>query len=335
MSKSYKILFFSPHITVRGTEVTMYDFADYAEKLLGHKSYITYVANHPENDQTAIDKFVKRFGDRVVPFEVPGITKFWTEKTSEIKDGINATARSVESDYFYVQKKGDDDGIHCDECKSVILCCGVTCQPHGHRYGYVSPWLSKVASNGEYPCVPTPVYLPDVEGDLREEFGIPKEATVFSRMGGNDTWNLPFANQVVEAVVNHRQDCYFMFMNTPKFVDHPRVIFLPANADMEYKTKFIQTADALLHCRLEGESFGLTCAEYSIKNKPVITWWGSSERNHIEILGEKGVYYKTPQDLADILCLLKPMPDRDWNAYKDYAPEKVMQVFSDKFLDNE
>ena len=40
---SKKILFFSPHITVRGTEVAMWDFAHHCEKLLGHESYITYV----------------------------------------------------------------------------------------------------------------------------------------------------------------------------------------------------------------------------------------------------------------------------------------------------
>ena len=69
------------------------------------------------------------------------------------------------------------------------------------------------------------------------------------------------------------------FKNTPRFYDHPNIIHAQATADMEYKTKFINTSDAMIHARLEGESFGLSCGEFSIRNKPVITWDGSHERN--------------------------------------------------------
>ena len=77
---------------------------------------------------------------------------------------------------------------------------------------------------------------------------------------------------------------------------------------MEYKTKFINTCDAMLHARFEGERFGSTCGEFSLRNKPIITWHQSRERSHIEILGDKGLYYNSPQDLFDILTNFKKEP---------------------------
>jgi hypothetical protein len=38
-----KVAFYSPHLGLRGTEITMYDFADYNERILGNKSIIIYI----------------------------------------------------------------------------------------------------------------------------------------------------------------------------------------------------------------------------------------------------------------------------------------------------
>ena len=43
------------------------------------------------------------------------------------------------------------------------------------------------------------------------------------------------------------------------------------------KEAFYRTCDAMLHARRDGETFGLAVAEFSVRNKPVITK-GASKR---------------------------------------------------------
>ena len=88
----------------------------------------------------------------------------------------------------------------------------------------------------------------------------------------------------------------------------------------------------MIHARLEGESFGLSCGEFSIRNKPVITWDGSRERNHIYVLGDKGIYYNNSEQLYDIFSQFKKEPQKNWNAYQEYTPEKIMPIFEEVFL---
>jgi len=124
------------------------------------------------------------------------------------------------------------------------------------------------------------------------------------------------------------------FQLTDKFIDHERVIFLPGSSDMNAKVRFINTSDAMLHARYVGESFGLSCAEFSIRNKPVITYEKSPERNHIDTLGEKGIYFETKSDILHILRNLdkKEINSLEWNCYQDYTPEKVVQKFKEVYL---
>jgi hypothetical protein len=101
---------------------------------------------------------------------------------------------------------------------------------------------------------------------------------------------------------------------------------------MNDKVRFINTCDAHLHARNIGESFGLTCGEFSVKNKRVITWNGSKETNHIDILGDKGIYYNTQQDIYDILLNIKQIDTNiDMNCYREYIPKTVMEIFIKKY----
>jgi len=90
----------------------------------------------------------------------------------------------------------------------------------------------------------------------------------------------------------------------------------------------------MLHARERGETFGLAIAEFSSMNKPIITYSKSPERNHIEILGDKGIYYHDYQTLYDILINLYIGEVRfdNWNCYQNYTPEKVMEQFNKVFL---
>ena len=70
----------------------------------------------------------------------------------------------------------------------------------------------------------------------------------------------------------------------------------------------------------------------AIDHKPVITFDGSPERNHIATLKDKGVYYSNGMQLVNIFKDFRKEPQKDWNAYKDFSPEKVMAKFDQVFL---
>ena len=179
------------------------------------------------------------------------------------------------------------------------------------------------------------IELPEVDGNLRAELGIPETATVLGWYGGSDSFNLGFVKEVVLSAVQKRSDLYFLFMNTGPFAQHERLLFLPGNSDLHYKVKFINTCDGMLHARGIGESFGLACGEFSIKGKPVITYAMSPQRSHIEILGDKAMLYKGKKDLAEILNNFnrQTQHQKKWDAYSEnFSAKVIMRQFNDVFI---
>jgi hypothetical protein len=123
-------------------------------------------------------------------------------------------------------------------------------------------------------------------------------------------------------------------MNTKKFYEHPRIIYLNTNLDVNYKTKFINTCDAMIHARQMGETFGLSIAEFSSMNKPIITC-NSGDLEHIKILGDKALLYNSKEELINIFQNIKVIKNTrpDWNAYKLYSPSYVMKLFRSYIFD--
>ncbi len=103
---------------------------------------------------------------------------------------------------------------------------------------------------------------------------------------------------------------------------------------MNDKVKFINTCDAMLHGRKQGDSFCLAIAEFSLRNKPIITRINKNiDYAHIDMLGNKAIYYSNPYDLFKILLDFNPLNTFDWIAYKDYNPENVLKKFKEIFLE--
>jgi hypothetical protein len=238
----------------------------------------------------------------------------------------------LKPDAFFMIKHGKNDGVLSNSCDNWVNAIGPCKRSdiHGEKFFMGSKWLSQVSDGIDY--VPYMVNLPDVKEDMRDELGIPRDAIVFGRNGGHDSFNLDFAKTAVKESLNKKDNIYYLFQGTDKFLDHPRVIHLPATPNLIEKTKFINTTDALLHARDLGESFGQTCAEFSSKNKPVITWFKSPERNHIDILGDKGFFYNDFNDLLKILIEFEPDSSKDWNCYSEYLPIPVMDKFKSLYL---
>lgn len=316
-----KIGFYLPHLDILGTGVSCYDYAYYNEKLLGNESYFFCDKNEPRTHARAEQKFKANL--KVI--ELNG---------RENMPELERHCRELKLDAMYIQKCGSrNDGRYVNNVPMFVHVVGCQNDPHGLVYAYVSEWLSEAISQNQHPYVPYMTYLPDLNENLRAELNIPNEAIVFGRMGNTCSWNIPFVNNVIDEFVRDNKNVYFLLANVTRFSNHERIIFHEPFADLSYKRKFINTCDAMIHSRSEGESYGAAISEFSYCNKPVITYYNSPEKNHIFTLKEKGLYYTDPNTLLNVLQNFTPQPDKDWNAYKDFTPEKVMQKFKSVFID--
>lgn len=318
-----KIAFHCNQLSIRGTEVAMYDYAHYNEAILCNES-IVLAKNQkiwPYSDERAIEKFKKRFGDKV----------FFYDYINEIENILDEN----EIDIFYAQKSGSKDGVVSKKRKTVIHAVFQDYDPHGDVYAFISEWLAKLYGNKQQ-FVPYMVTLPNHNEDLREQLGIPKNAIVFGRHGGYETFDIHFAKVAVMEAAKIRPDFYFLFMNTEKFTDesYKNIIYLDPVADPYEKVKFINTCDAMIHARARGESFGLAIAEFSIRNKPVLTCLGSSDAAHYDLLGSTGIYYNNQSQLVRLLTNPDFLQYKSlWNCYYDFTPAKVMDKFKQVFID--
>jgi hypothetical protein len=310
-----KILFHTNQLSLRGTEVALFDYARYNEEILGNESIIV---SNMHNTMEALPKFQSRF--KVEIYKNP--------------HEIDAICSRNDADIFYAIKAGFIDGVVSGTCKTVIHVVFKEFQPHGDVYAYISKWLTDTFTQGQFPYVPHIVTLPSYNTDLRKYLNIPNNARVFGLHGGSDTFDIQFVHKAVHDVAMLNNKIYFIFMNIPPFCDHlPNVIHLQGTYDMLLKAAFINTCDAMLHARNRGETFGLSVAEFSIRNKPVFTWSGSSERNHIEILGSDGVYYENYSDLKDKLIHFQIDKSKLWDKYSNlFSPDKVMMKFKEVFI---
>lgn len=315
-----RIAFHSEQLGVRGTEIALYDYAHYNRMLLGNDSIII---SNASSDLSALDKFKKNYQ-----------TLLYTD-FREVQKWVD----EYKIDAVYYIKAGANDGKLVPNAKNLVHAVFQLYHPHGDVYAYVSKWLATRMSNGSIPYVP---HMVDIlrhnhDKDYREFLNIPKDATVFGYYGGPTSFNIDFAKRAVEDVAKANKNTYFIFMNVNAFCDESNVIFLEGSADLEKKIGFINTCDACIHARNGGESFGLTIAEFSTMNKPVITTSYCTEPlndlAHIEMLGDKAVIYTDYISLVDILHNFKDIKNtkEDWNAYREFTPSAVMGQFAKVF----
>jgi len=309
-----KILFHENSLCERGTAVALFDYAFYSKKFFNTDAYICYNETHPANVITAIEKFNNEFN---------------FVKSYKNLDELQNIIDEVNPDSFFMEKGGKYDGVISKTCKNWIHAISpcMKSDVYGDRFAMGSKWLSKM-SNFDIDYVPYMVNLPKHNENFRKEFNIPEDAVVFGRNGGKDTFDIHFVKEAIKEILKIRNDVYFLFQGTDKFYDHDRVIHLPTSSDLNIKVKFINTTNALIHARELGESFGATCAEFSTLNKPVITWFGSRERNHIDTLQDKGIYYNNYDEIFKIFKEFTPISNKNLNCYQEFSPELVMEKFA-------
>jgi hypothetical protein len=306
-----KIAFHSNQLGLRGTEVSLYDYAIGNRDILGNESIIISDA---KADLTTLDKFRAQF------------PVYLYNDFSEVDKFL----KQENIDAIYYIKAGFNDGKLVKNAKNLVHTVFKHNEPHGEVYAYISEWLSQEMSDRKFDFVPHMINLPDHNLNYRTALGL-ENKLIFGWYGG-DNFEIPFARQAVIDIAKKRNDVVFLFMNSTLFSNEPNIYFIDSTYDLDEKVAFINTCDAMIHARERGETFGLSIAEFSSKGKPVITYGNSPERNHNMVLGDKGFYYSNYDELYTLLDNFI-VPPWGCNCYQEFTPEKVMNKFKKVFLD--
>ena len=312
--------FFIRHFTERGTEVAIYDYAKYNEDILFNKSYIICFTPLQQQklgfpvERISYNKFNSKF--KII--EINGI--------DEMEDVI----KKYNLSFFYTLTHGNRDIYQFENkniwgnCKTIKHCVFDTSYSESDFYISIS---SVICKNKNITVIPHIISLPNCDEDLRNDLNLPQDSIVFGRYGGFTEFNLSIAHNAIIEFLNLNDNTYFLFMNTNKFYIHPKIIYLNLNIDLIYKVKFINTCNAMIHARIDGETFGLSIGEFSIKNKPIIT----CPCGHLEhiILNNKAILYNSKEELVNIFLNFKKNENDNWNKFKLYTPEYVMNLFKE------
>ncbi|MGH2342984.1 hypothetical protein ACRC7T_16055 [Segnochrobactraceae bacterium EtOH-i3] len=318
-----KVVFNARQMSLGGTEIAIYDYARANQEILGNESLVLYNATSPANIPEVIEKF--RGLCEVLPY-----------------DNVRAVDQIIRrrgGDVFHALKSGFPDGGIAFDVPTAVHAVFPTdpSDAHGTRFAYVSEWLSQECSGGTIPFVPHIVDLPQPTGSLRPALGIPADALVIGLYGSRTSFDVPDAADGLLAALERRPDLWVLNLALARAPAHPRVLTLKGSADLGFKANFIETCDALLHARSLGESFGLACGEFSLRNRPVLTWGGSPHRCHLQILGDRALVWNDAAGLTRLLLGLdrREIAAGDWDCYsRAFSPQAVMETFRRVFLDD-
>jgi hypothetical protein len=310
------IAFWDNQLCERGTTISLFDYAYYNQTILNNKSYIFYDKNNNNNNNDIITKFK---------------THFTVHETDNFKE-IDNYLTKYNITHIYIIKYGHKDNRISNVAKNCIHCVFDCTQPHGNIYSTISPYLK--GYNKMYPWVPHMINLPTHNNNMRDELNIPKNAIVFGGYGGKTSFSINFVHNVVYDIAKNNSNIYFLFANFNKFCpDLPNIIHLSTIIDLNEKVKFINTTDAMIWARQDGETFGIAIGEFSSKNKPIIAM-KIGDLAHVNLLGDKAIWYNNANSLSSILLNFNSEIERkkDWNAYKFFTPENVIQIFKNVYL---
>lgn len=314
------VAFWDNSLSERGSTVSLYDYAYCNQTILKNKSFVFYDKKNVDNNKNVVEKFKKHFFVR-------GVNEFEEVDEYIVKYNIKC---------IYIVKYGTNDNRLSKVAKNCIHCVFRCYEPHGHVYSSIAPWV--VGNNGKYPVVPHMINLQKHDRNMREKLNIPNNAVVFGGYGGKENFTIKFVHDVVYEIAKLNRNIYFLFANFNKFCpDLPNIIHLPVITNVDEKVEFINTTDAMLWAREEGEVMSLSMGEFATLNKPIICMnvGYPSYHGHVELLKDKAIWYKNADNLRDILLNFNPEVEKnkDWNAYAEYTPEKVMEIFKRVYLD--
>ena len=321
MTAPLTVGFVTNRLSLRGTETVLWTYAHYNEVMLGNRSLIFVNSkrdiiiephNREDNCEEAKEWFINRFEQ----------VHFCS--TNEIEQKM----KDAGVDVCFIELAGVDSDWVPTGVPSVLHC---VFQPL-HK-GTVSTAISTCVGKGKIPVLPNIMPSHHTTDDMREELDIPKDAVVFGRYGGYNQFSINYAKDAVRHVAAVHPDIYFVFMNTAQFMEPAKnVIFLPGTRDMYKKQRFINTCDAYLHAREDGETFGAAIGEFALSNKNIVTTkdQNGQQNEHLDILGDKCIRYEDYNSLVNILeNYISHKKDMMENGYYMYTPEKIIPKFGE------
>jgi len=319
-----KIGFFVQEMNFRGITNSIFEYARYNETILNNKSYIFFFKLSKSNQNEVINKFKKNF-------ETYGIREF--KKIKELNNKIK-----LDFIYHQVGKADDLDFSYSSQNMVHLVFPQDTYKIKYNIYFFISSWLSKECSNFKIPYIPYIVNFDKNKKNLRKKLAIKSTDLVFGCHGGDTSFDLPFVHQTIINIAKERSDIYFIFLNINKFSEQSNIIFLKGTFEKKFKNEFINTCDAMIHGRSIGESFGLACAEFAIKNKPILTYEFSRDRAHIFMLRNKIFTYSSMSSLYNLIINFnknKFKKFNTYNIYKKFNPQTVMSLFKKIYIEKQ
>lgn len=332
-----RILLHDNQLCERGTTTSMLDYA----RALRNKDH-----------EVEISYWQQALGN--VPTVIARVSKEFPVFSHAEQFDISKEAKDFDAAYFI--KAGNDDGLIVPGIHNLVHAVFQEYEPHGSRYTYISKWLadsmrdkmrrrvgeSDVApSTGEaaersgclnardfqYLDLIVDVAIP--QNGMRSQLGIPAEAFVILRFGGQDTFDIHWVQETVVLLLDQNPNWYFVGLNTQRFTNHARALFIPMVMDPVEKASIIACADVFLTARGHGEAFGVAIAEALQLGIPVLAWEGGVDRNHTHMLSGLGGLFRKPWDLRFRLRRLAKGKDpasamRRMERGNQYRPENIV-----------
>lgn len=316
-----KVLFHTNALNYRGTTTAIADYAKYNQEILGNESVICYNSSLPNE---------KEMGN--VPEVIQKLKESFEVRSYDTTDRIDQLTKDIDVGYFI--RAGQKEFLPTN-CRTAVHSVFQIAAPHGDKYAYISRWLAEKMSTEsvKYEYVPHIVDLPEANKDLREKLGIPKDAFVFGRLGGYDTFDLQWTYKQIEEYLDQNKGVYFVFVNTKPFSNHPNIKYVKEIISKQGKSNFIASCDAMIHARARGESFGLSIAEFLFHDKPVVAWEGGIDKNHLQMLAGSPTIYG-PNDFKNKLTLTIEEASKMSHKWRveQFQPKPVMEKFKEVFL---
>lgn len=310
-----RILLHSNSLNERGTTRAILDYANFL-KSSSIDVYIAYDGSDNSN-QTKIIEQVSGQYETISYREFSHFEKQWANKF----------------DVAYFIKYGTFDGKLMNSCPNLVHAVFQTYQPHGEEYFYVSEWLSKRMRfmnlgkirqidprffdsflPSKFDFVPHIVELPESRPGYLDKFNFPDYVKIGGRHGGYDTFDVDFVKRTLLKVLDQHSDIVLVFANTRKFVEHPRIKYIPTLTTRQEVSDFLGALDFYLHARSRGESFGLSLLEAMYSKVPVFSYSGGIDGNHRTVLRDSSSsLFRNERELLSRIENLDEYEDLDRN----------------------
>ena len=321
-----RFLLHSTSFSERGDSVTLLALGGLIKEELGHGCAIAVPAYAENISEDRVSEAIGR-GFEVFRYRNKSELDAFAKSRGITHTYVFSAGKRTDLPYF---DKSDPESFRIGNTRHITHVVFRNFDPHGEVYAYVSDWLMSWARPRIFFWKALKFLLPlgrhnrplvtsfphfieawptnSSHKPLRQEVGIPVNAHVLGRIGGCSEFNDLAARKGVELILDTWEDSYAIFVNTPRFLDHPRVFFLDKLSRVDVK-RFYDACDILINGRRMGESFGYSIVEPLSLGKPVIAPSfvrnPLMDKNHIRLLKGKGLLYSSAKGILRIYTRLR------------------------------